>query len=429
MATVYPSQIDTTISLPSAVDNSTPVKSEIVNRLRDAILAIEGELGVDPAGIYGTVAYRLTSIENAITGGGGGSSVIFGGDLFGTNTSQTVVGIRGILVSSTAPTTNQILQYLGGQWTPAAPPITFGAGGDLSGNNISQTVIGIHGVPVSSTTPTPGQLLEFNGTQYIPTTLAGDITGTISSNIVSKLHGVILSATAPVQSAVLVYDTSGAQYDIRQLTLDDIAPSFTINSFTGGSTVEIGSIVSPVSFTMSYNQVPLSAQITNTDGINSPLTVFAPFTSATNSGSFSHNTQTSTVFTLMATGTATKTATTNINFYPRMFGGVGAAGATSSVTASGNTAILSNGAILASEGLTSNPVNAIYGPFSPSAQKIYLLLTGGSHTFKDPNTGFGFAFNSPTSVSFTNQNSAVVAMFLYESTNLLSATFSVQVVT
>jgi hypothetical protein len=111
-----------------------------------------------------------------------------------------------------------------------------------------------------------------------------------------------------------------------------------------------------------------------------------------------------------------------------MFGGVGAAGATSSVTASGNTAVLSNSAVLANEGLSANPVGTTYGPFTPAAQKIYLLLIGGSHTFKDPATGFGFAFNSPTSVSFTNQNGSVVAMFLYESTNLLSATFSVQVV-
>jgi len=51
----YPNQIDTSTEIPAAIDNVTPVKGEVVNRLRDAILAIENELGVTPSGTYGTI--------------------------------------------------------------------------------------------------------------------------------------------------------------------------------------------------------------------------------------------------------------------------------------------------------------------------------------------------------------------------------------
>jgi hypothetical protein len=114
--------------------------------------------------------------------------------------------------------------------------------------------------------------------------------------------------------------------------------------------------------------------------------------------------------------------------FPRVFAGIGAAGATSSVTATRTTAVLSNGAVLASAGLYNSRVRATYGPFAPSAQKIYILIIGGSHQFKDAVTGFAFAFNKPTPVSFVNANGSTVSMFLYESINSISSTFSVQVV-
>lgn len=146
-------------------------------------------------------------------------------------------------------------------------------------------------------------------------------------------------------------------------------------------------------------------------------------------GAFTHATETNVTFTLTAVGATTRTATQVIAFEPRMFGGVAPAGATGA-TASGSTAVLTGvSGTLANEGLTDNPVGAVYGPFAPSAQKIYLLLTGGSHTFKDNGTGFAFPFNTPTSVAFVNQNGATVAMYLYESTNTVTGSFSIQVAT
>lgn len=150
-----------------------------------------------------------------------------GGDLTGTSSSQTVVGIQTIPVSATAPTTNQVLQYNGSVWAPAAPPVTFSAGGDLSGTNTSQTVIGLQNRAVASTAPTDGQALVWvaahsdwepvsvGGSVPDATTLvkgkvqlAGDIAGTASSVTVTGLQGNPVSSTAPTLNYVLEWSGS-----------------------------------------------------------------------------------------------------------------------------------------------------------------------------------------------------------------------------
>jgi hypothetical protein len=70
--TRYPCDLDNDINpldtkgLPKAIDNSTPVKAEIVNRQREAILAIEGELGINPSGTSGTVKDRLDEMQTVL---------------------------------------------------------------------------------------------------------------------------------------------------------------------------------------------------------------------------------------------------------------------------------------------------------------------------------------------------------------------------
>jgi hypothetical protein len=432
MATQYPAQIDNNVSLPTVKDNTTPVIGSVVNRLRDAIIRIEAELGIQPASVYGTVRARLDLLENALINSYTPGSIAFYGDLRGNNISQTVVGLQNYPIANIAPTDGYVLTYVStlGTWLPlpTGAPV-------VGGDNAAY----IQGVPVSPTGPTANQVLAYNAGTFmwspttISTTLAGDVTGSNSANTLSAIQGVPLEIVSlpPVQSAVLVYDTSDSKYDIRKLTLDDLGPAFEITGFSGGSTVEVGATVINPAFTASYSSTPASAQITNTDNIDSPLTLVSPFTSGTVIGSFHHTTVTYVTFTLTAVAATTQNAFSYIYYEGRDFGGVAAAGATSSVTASGNNAILSNSATLNNEGLffgSSAEVGTVFGPFSPSAQKIYLMLQGGSHTFKDAGTGFSFAFNAPTTVTFTNQNSTVITMYLYESTNLLSATFSIEVV-
>lgn len=59
----YPEKIDDENELPVTCDGQTPVVAEVVNRLRSSILAVEGELGVLPSGVYGTVRERLDKLE------------------------------------------------------------------------------------------------------------------------------------------------------------------------------------------------------------------------------------------------------------------------------------------------------------------------------------------------------------------------------
>ena len=240
-------------------------------------------------------------------------------------------------------------------------------------------------------------------------------------------------APTPAQSDVYVYDTSTSQYALRQLTQDDILPGFAINSFTGGSTVETGATVTNPAFAASYNETPDSANITNTDGTDSPLALTTPFTAGTVVGAFHKTTPQAVTFTLHATkGSVTKTAASAINFFDRTFSGVGAAGA-ATATAAGTTAVLNGGAgTLAGSGSDGGLFNSIvgqtFGAFNPTNQKIYVLTphTTVPHTFHDQD-GFGFPMNAPTTFNFTNAQGAVLSYDLYESTNLLSAPFSLTV--
>lgn len=110
----YPAQIDTSASLPVAVDNLTPVSGDTVNRLRAAIVAVETELGIKPSGVHSTVRARLDAIENLITL----EVVTLNGDLGGTPPSPKVIGLQGRPLSSSTPNVNQVLTWNGIAWVP-----------------------------------------------------------------------------------------------------------------------------------------------------------------------------------------------------------------------------------------------------------------------------------------------------------------------
>ena len=69
--TRYPCAVDTTSpsdskGLPLSVDLRTPVKAEVTNRIREAVLAVEYELGIQPSGTYSTVRARLDAMDTDI---------------------------------------------------------------------------------------------------------------------------------------------------------------------------------------------------------------------------------------------------------------------------------------------------------------------------------------------------------------------------
>lgn len=113
MATVYPAQIDTSITISTAVNNTTIVGAASVNNIRDAVLAVENALGINPASIYGNVATRLTTIETDLASIIDAGSFVAGGDLTGNSVSQTVSKIQGTLVTVSSPQLGDYIYYNG----------------------------------------------------------------------------------------------------------------------------------------------------------------------------------------------------------------------------------------------------------------------------------------------------------------------------
>lgn len=68
MATQYPTNIDNTTTLPNVIDGISPIVASDINNVKDAVIAIQAELGVNPSGTDGTVKDRLDDIEISMAG-------------------------------------------------------------------------------------------------------------------------------------------------------------------------------------------------------------------------------------------------------------------------------------------------------------------------------------------------------------------------
>jgi hypothetical protein len=176
----YPASIDTEMELPTIVDNQTAVAADLINKLRDAIVSIETELGIKPSGIYSNVRSRIVALEIAVGnitgggGGGGGGTTVFGGDLSGFSGNQSVIGLYGKGLKSNLGSVGSAQDGFAltwsntdGLWEAKAIPTQFTAGTDLSGTPTNQTVIGMRGIPLNTissfgTTPPIGGTWVYN---------------------------------------------------------------------------------------------------------------------------------------------------------------------------------------------------------------------------------------------------------------------------
>ena len=193
---------------------------------------------IDSSGAaVGTKAISLAVVGGAFTVG-----------LYPTDASLTT----GVYYTFTLCPTGQPCDMVRYQVQTSASPVTIGqlnristpptlvsaAAGDLAGSYPAPTVSRIQGRPVSSTAPTSGQVLSWDGGSWTPQSLGqsscptcvltssaatGDLTGsTFGSPSISKLQGTTLSASSPsTASPFLRYD--GSAWAPGNVVLSDFA--------------------------------------------------------------------------------------------------------------------------------------------------------------------------------------------------------------
>lgn len=239
----------TTLTGDVSASGSGSVSSEVIGILSHALPALSSGY------------LEWTGSAWAFNTPGGGFTA--GGDLSGSSSSQTVIGIDGVPLSITSLTTGNALQYNGSHWVNGAINLAGGAayvtgnlpvgnlafgtadqlldtnhggtasewftpGGDVTFASHNFTVAKIQGNPVSATAATAGQFLVENtsATGSAWTTLSGDVTNSVST--AGKMTVVALQGNA-VESQSL-----GSSQDGYVLTWHNAGPYWYAAPSTGG---------------------------------------------------------------------------------------------------------------------------------------------------------------------------------------------------
>lgn len=126
-----------------------------------------------------------------------GSGFTAGGDLSGSSTSQTVVGLQGRTLATTAPATGDVLKWSGAQWEPGIGGGSITLGGDLADwtptpGDDQQRVIGLNMVPIPEPEPpVHGDMLRAEAPLLLsnsPFDITSDSTRVWVGDIFNPLH-------------------------------------------------------------------------------------------------------------------------------------------------------------------------------------------------------------------------------------------------
>lgn len=226
--TVYPLDIDGFAELPLLIDGVSPIRADDVNRVRDATVAVETELGVNPSGTYGTVRDRLddlTSLVEDLTSGGALIDVFTTkGDLLtysGTTATRLPVGSDGYVLTADSSTSTGL------NWESISFTTTT-AKGDILTHNGTTTVnlpVGTDGYVLTADSSTSTGL-NWESVSLTTTTTKGDLlthNGTSTVNLPVGLDGYFLKADS-TQSTGLKWDqlTAGANTALSNLVTTTI---------------------------------------------------------------------------------------------------------------------------------------------------------------------------------------------------------------
>jgi hypothetical protein len=334
--------------------------------------------------IEGDPNFGWAAILNPLIRSGGGFSA--GGDLSGTSASQTVVGLQGRTLDSSAPSGGDVIAWDAGssQWEPTPPASGFTAGGDLSGTPTDQTVIGLQGNEVSASAPSGGNALVWNSgtSQWEPVALYEEM--------ITPALSVTLTKTAPVGGLLLFRrgDAIGGITATAAYVSGPPASASIANSF--GGSVDAGD-VDPGVWTLpgpAYTSGTLAGYVLR---------------SGADLGTDPYM-----IATLTASKGIPRTSSFTLVWSSDILYGHAAAGLN---TQAGLAPVLT--AVL-----TPNRTGTF--STSPSNDKVYYCYPKGRGTSTFTLSGFPAAFNAPIEVAFTNVNGVLETYYVYESTNLLT---------
>jgi hypothetical protein len=142
-----------------------------------------------------TITGTTTTLQNLVISGNctGSGCLVPGGDLSGSASSQTVTGIQGRAVSSTAPSANQVLMWNGSFWTPAN--VSSSGSGITAINGLSNgttSIVGAGTVTVSTSSP---NVITITGTGSGAITINSLTTSTFS--IQGTANQISVATTSP----------------------------------------------------------------------------------------------------------------------------------------------------------------------------------------------------------------------------------------
>jgi hypothetical protein len=164
----------------------------------------------------------------------GSAGLVFSGDLIGTFSSQTVVGLENVPLDAAtigSPVNGQVITYVSssGKYEAQTPATgSFTAGGDLSGSTTNQIVIGLETVPLDATTvgsPSNGWVITYDSASgkykaVAPAsgafTAGGDLSGTTTSQVVIGLESIPLDSVTvgtPSDGWVITYNAASGKYE------------------------------------------------------------------------------------------------------------------------------------------------------------------------------------------------------------------------
>lgn len=236
--TIYPLGIDGYAQLPLVYDLTSPIRADDVNRLRNAIVAVETELGKNPSSTYSTVRSRLDAMESGMGGAGGAYLLTDPGDLLtrdNVDLAKIAVGADGYLLiaDSTQPT--------GLRWGIAAGdnPDFISAHIEIPSDKeyFLITYAPFGGVVESITTQCSTGNARLDG--YIDGVVLGGTHNSVSSTEQTQLHASANTFIIGQTLSVIVSQTVGCQ-DLR-FTIKFIRDSYVGNSGEANTGSNVGS--------------------------------------------------------------------------------------------------------------------------------------------------------------------------------------------